>query len=229
MKSLIIIEHEPLTVRLKKIWNIDSLRERGVHVEYWDLSQYIFPKAVIPQIVEDDCIRRIRDLATFEFFLSQVDAILTVFVLEIFPKWENRALILLLHRYKCRCVKIDLYANTMFPSPYFERICFRLKSLTFRELFKKLAWNFYLYRNSIQVYEKVLSSSKLVNPDIRINHPDYEDFLSLSKAVTDIVDAYILFVDTYYPLHPDIKNIFPNVKIDAEHYWQLMRTFFYYL
>lgn len=229
MKSLIIIEHEPLTVRLKNIWNIDALKERGVYVEYWDLSQYIFPNALIPQTVEDDCVRKIKDLATFVSFLSRVDVFRTIFVLEIFPNWENRALILLLHRYKCRCVKIDLYANTLLPSSFFEKIRSKLMNFTFEKLFKKLAWGFYLHRNSIRIYEKVLSSSKLANPDIRINHPDYEEYLSLGNATTDVVDAYILFVDTYYPLHPDLKNMFPNVEIDAEHYWQLMRSFFDYL
>ena len=229
MKSFIILEHEPLTVRLKKIWNIDALKAQGVHVEYWDLSQYIFPKAVIPQIVEDACVKRIKDLTTFDLLLSQVGVTRSVFVLEIYPNWDNRALILLLHKYHCRCVKIDLYANTMLPCSFFENVLSKLNNFTFRKLFKKLAWNCLLHRHSIRIYEKVLSSSMLVNPDIHINHPDYEDYLLLDKAQLNIAEKYILFIDNYYPLHPDIKNMYPSVAVNAEDYWQLMRSFFDYL
>ena len=66
MKSFIIIEHEPLTERLKQIWNIDALREREVHVEYWDISKYVYPQANIPMTVEDNCVKHIETIEEFE-------------------------------------------------------------------------------------------------------------------------------------------------------------------
>lgn len=229
MKSFIIIEHEPLTVRLKKIWNIDALKEKGIHVEYWDLSQYIFPNTVIPKIVEDSCVKVIKDLHILEMLLSQVDIARTVFALEMHLKWENRALLLLLHRYQCNCVRIDLYANTMLFHSIYERTISILKNFTFKKFIKKIAWFCWLRFYSIRVYEKLLSSSTLVKPDIRINHPDYEEYLSLDEMKPDVDGAYLLFIDNYYPLHPDIKIMCPNTTTDEKSYWELMRNYFDFL
>lgn len=229
MKSFIIIEHEPLTVRLKKIWNIDALKEKGIHVEYWDLSQYIFPNTVIPKIVEDSCVKVIKDLHILEMLLSQVDIARTVFALEVYSNWENRALLLLLHQYRCRCVKIDLYANTMLSHSNHERIVSALKKFTLKKAINKLTWLCWLQFHSIHVYEKILSSSTLVKPDIRINHPDYEEYLSLDETKPDVDGSYLLFIDNYYPLHPDIKIMCPNTIADEKCYWKLMRNYFDFL
>lgn len=229
MKSFIIIEHEPLTVRLKKIWNIDALRDKGVHVEYWDVSQYIFPNAIIPQLVEDSCVRTVKDMHTLERLLSQVDVTRAVFVLEVQPSWDNRAIFLLLYRHRCNCVKIDLYANTMLFSSTSERLASILKNFSFKKALKKFAWLCWLRLHSIRMNAKLLSSSDLVKPDIKINHPDYEEYLSLDEKKPIVDRLYLLFIDNYYPLHPDIKNMYPNTIADAESYWRLMRSFFDFL
>lgn len=229
MKSLIIIEHEPLTVRLKKIWNIDALRMRGVHVEYWDISQYLYPSAEIPRIVEDPSVIQIEDLSALEKHLSQVDVTRIVFVVEFFPNWDNRNLVLLLHKYKCKCVKIDLYANTMLSCSFIGNFLLRFRRFSYKKLLKKLAWHYFLRFHSIQMYNKILSSSGLVKPDIRINHPDYEEFLLLDESKPNINMPYLLFVDNYFPLHPDLKRLSSNIVVDAKKYQLLMREFFDFL
>ena len=51
MKSFIIIEHEPLTERLNRIWNIEELLSKGINVEYWDVSQLIYNGIDIPGLL----------------------------------------------------------------------------------------------------------------------------------------------------------------------------------
>lgn len=228
MKNFIIIEHEPLTVRLKKIWNVDALKQKGVHVEYWDLSQYIFPKAVFPNVVEDDCIRRVTNIDEFNKLLSQADIAKSVFVLEIFPKWDNRNIILLLNKYRCYCVKIDLYANAVLYTPLLNRIIARIKAITPQKIVKKLSWIFLCKKVSIRLYEKVLSSSKIVSPDVMINHPDYEEYVWGEKKVPNVSVPYTVFIDSYFPLHPDILNLTSKKGISATEYRDLMKRFFDY-
>lgn len=226
MKSLIIIEHEPLTVRLKKIWNIDALRERGVHVEYWDVSELIFPSANIPEVIEEDYVRYVNNLIILQELLAKVDISRSVFVLEIFPKWENRKIIFLLKKLHCFCVRIDLYANSTLPRSFFDKLVSKVNTFSFELLLNKIRWNYVLMRQHLKIYDLTLSSSKLASPDIYINHPDYEVFYnlnSISKPVKNV--SYILFIDVYFPLHPDLEK---KCGIDAlvKEYRTLMKRFF---
>lgn len=229
MKSFIILEHEPLTVRLKRIWNIDALRERGVHVEYWDLSKLIFPEAVIPRVVEEDYVKYVNDLITFDNLLSKVNIRRSVFVLEIFPKWENREIIFRLKKQHCFCVRIDLYANSTLPRSFIDKLISKVNTFSFSLLLNKIRWYYALKKRHIEIYNLILSSSKLVSPDVYINHPDYEVFSNIKSAPEQIEDAsYILFIDVYFPLHPDLEKI-PDVDTYVSEYRKIMCAFFDYI
>lgn len=228
MKSLIIIEHEPLTVRLKNIWNIDALKERGVHVEYWNLSRLIFPDVDIPMQVDDSCLKHIDKLEEFEKELSNVDVSNTVFVTEFYFNWNNRKIVLLLKKYQCYCVKLDLYANTNLPISFADKVKYRLHAITLKHLINKIRLVYFYKANSIKKYDKVLSSSSYINPDIYINHPDYELYRKIEGPQSYLTNPYILFVDTYYPLHPDIM-IISGKTADVKPYRKLMNDFFNFL
>lgn len=225
MKSFIIIEHEPLTERLKQIWNIDALREREVHVEYWDISKCVYPQANIPMTVEDNCVKRIGTIEEFEKNLINTDIKNSVFVSEFYWNWNNRKIILLLNEHQCYCVKIDLYANTILPSSFANRAKYKLESITLKKIEEKIKFRLFLKVNSIKKsYNKILSSSTYTNPDIFINHPDYELFNQINSS-SNKENSYILFIDTYYPLHPDIQRI-SNKTANVEYYRKLMNKFF---
>ena len=70
MKKLIIIGHEPLTIRLNKIFCIDQLIKSGVCVEYWDLSQLIFPGINISDKLVHPYIKHICKICELENELS---------------------------------------------------------------------------------------------------------------------------------------------------------------
>ena len=43
LKKIIIICHEPLTIRIRSNFYIEEYINTGFNVEYWDLSQAIYP------------------------------------------------------------------------------------------------------------------------------------------------------------------------------------------
>lgn len=229
MKKFIIIEHEPLTIRLKNIWNIDTLLKKGVNIEYWDMSSFIYPGISIPNKVKDECVRTIDSLETLEFFLSNNDSTQTVYAIELFPNWDNRKIFHLLRRHKCRCIKIDLYANTSLTTSLRKRIISFLKRISISSLTKKTLWLCYRILFLKKIYTYNLSSSSIVAPDIRINHPDFELFKQEEHPLITI--GYILFIDTFYPLHPDLKYYynFKNITEYTDSYRHLMISFFDYL
>lgn len=229
MKKFVIIEHEPLTVRLRNIWNISELQKKGVNVEYWDISPYIFPGINIPNKVYSGYVRILYSIDDIESAIAQNDVTNTIFVIEVSPKWDNRKIFTLLHKYNCFRVKIDLYANTTIPVSLKKRIKSSLKRFSFVSLIKKCLWSSYVRFYIKNTYNLTLSSSSIANPDIKINHPDFELFNQISPAV--LTKGYILFIDIYYPLHPDIKYHSKLRKINelANGYRQTMISFFDYL
>lgn len=45
-----------------------------------------------------------------------------------------------------------------------------------------------------------------------INHPDYDKYLSLQEQFASCKKKYILFIDQFFPLHPDLLEEEPNVN-----------------
>lgn len=230
MKKFVIIEHEPLTVRLEKIWNIDELQQNGVDVEYWDLSTLVYPGIFIPDRVKNGKVHEVDTMEKLSSLVASNDVNSTVYAVELFCNWSNRKIFSLLHYHKCNCVRIDLYANTTLPTSFTKRLFNFLKKLSFRSLYEKIMTVLY-YKTWLRgkLYSGTLSSSTLARPDIKINHPDYERF-KLDEAPL-LSESYILFIDVYYPYHPDLKYYFKinNITAYAESYQRTMRLFFDYL
>ena len=229
MKKLVIIEHEPLTIRLKQIWNIEILLEKGVDVEYWDLSQLIYKGINIPEMVSERYIKKICSISEFKKQLSVVEVKDIVFALEIFVNWKNRKILRLLRKYKCECVKIDLYANTGVNNYIRQSFWKKITSFNFQKVCNKLLFPLYKKMFIGNICRKKLSSSKFSKPNFYINHPDYELFIS---DVCDPIikeEKYIVFIDVYYPLHPDLKFYFNVKNVDVDGYRKIMCDFFSFL
>ena len=194
---------------------------------YWDMSQLIYPERIIPGKLSGEYIHQIKTLTQFTEKLDGLDLSEIIFVLEIFPIWENRKIIKALQDRGARCIKIDLYANTTLPQSKKEKIKNYFRNGFFSRTFYKVLWNLYSKLNLHQVYDFTVSSSKIVNPRYLIHHPDYEAYLSDSQPV--LTNPYILFVDVFYPLHPD--HAFAPLVTDewVNSYRNLMISFFDYL
>ncbi len=222
MKDLVIMGHEPLSKRLKTIFCIEELIDRGVKLEYWDLSHYFFPGITIPDLETDVFVKKCVSLENVEHALKEINISNTVFVIEVFNSYINRKFFDVLKSSNCYCIKIDLYANTILPISGRDKYLkwFSLKNYTFKKICSFLYVKFYL----IGLYKHVLSSSTNSKRDICINHPDFESFMIDSDAL--IKENYIVFLDVYYPLHPDLVYYYKFKSTSAEDYYSLMNKYF---
>lgn len=229
MKKIIILEHEPLSDRLYRIWMLDEFKKRNISYEYWDLSVLCnHPLSKSALSINDEGVVKLNTIELFLSHLNRVNINETVFIVEIFQRWSNYKIFKILSRKKCFCIKIDLYANTTIPEP-------------FRDKFKKLFynWNLFtsLYARSFVIYSRIVnikpirdifSSSQISNRSIDINHPDYEEFNGDYEDI-GITEEFALFIDEYYPLHPDLPYCYNLYDIDVEHYRKLMQSFFLFV
>lgn len=229
MKKIIILEHEPLSERLYRIWMLDEFKKRNILYEYWDLSVICnHPLSKYALSFNDEMLVKISTIETFLSYLDRVNVKEAIFIVEMFQQWSNYKVFKILSEKKCFCVKIDLYANTTIPEPF----CDKLKRVFYH-------WNLFtsLYARSYVIYSKIVnirpirdvfSSSQFSNRSVEINHPDYELFNETCDNI-GIADDFALFIDEYYPLHPDLPYCYNLHNVDVGHYRKLMQSFFLFV
>lgn len=230
MKKLIIIEHEPLTSRLEKIFSLKELLSNGVDVKYWDISQLCYAGIDIPETLNRSFLRCFLTINDFITALKKNNKSDTIFIVEVLMTWGNRTIFKLLKDSQCYCIRVDLYGNTTLPISNKNVIKKFLSCNFICNIPEKIKERYYRKMYLSSFYKKVLSSSCIAERDISINHPDYESFIFEEKAPI-INEPYILFIDTYYPLHPDLKY-YSKAKyaaVDVFQYHELMKSFFCFL
>lgn len=209
MKKVIIIDHEPLTIRRVEIFRINELRERGVNVEHWDMSQYFHKGMSISDRVKTEYSRKILDLKELTDALDHSDIVNTIFIVEAFENYKYRTFFRILSERKCFCVKLELYATTLSGNLSLWQ---KLKIGNGKSIAKALNNRFirilnrvYYKIHNIDIYAIYVSSGNNPSIDIHINHPDWEKALEVTKEPKRLVNKrYAVFCDEYFPLHPDL-------------------------
>lgn len=234
-KNIILIDHEPYSIRRKELFYIDELIAAGYHVEVWDISQFVFPGIKLVDEITEDYLIKISSLFKIEELLKNIDIKSTIFIVEIHNCWHNRKVFRLLSHYQCTTIKMDLYANLFIKKTLSEKIRQFLLSVNLKILSSKtlaLANIIYNKYHHIKFPSYYLSSSNLHHPDYRINHPDYEKY-KFKTHVPIIENNYIVFLDTYFPYHPDLQYFDhfkeSHVTTCADNYHTTLTKFFDFL
>ncbi|WP_300761804.1 hypothetical protein [uncultured Parabacteroides sp.] len=226
LKNIVVICHEPLTNRIKTNFYIDDFIQAGFTVEYWDISQYMFPGMKLVGQIEESYIRKLSDLSEIQRRLYLIDIKRTIFIVEAFTNWKSRKFYRLLSDKKCFIVRIDMYGNTIMNISIWQK----LKSIQIERIFKivknrlqECLLKYYKVLFNVKDFDMIFSSSILYSDRIPINHPDYERYILNPVAKKD---GYIVFLDVYYPLHPDIIYMMKNKNVSVVNYQRSLNTFF---
>ncbi len=226
MKKIVMIGHEPLTERTKSIFYIEDFIQAGVEFEYWDISQYIFPGMRLTEEVEASYIRKFTQLWQVQQQLVSADIGNIVFIIEVRKNWQSRKFYKLLSDHHCFTVRIDMYGNTVLNISLWQK----LKNVQLERIVKMLsnrveeyALSIYKTINKVKDFDVVFSSSILFPGRIPINHPDYEKYFENQSSIKG---GYAVFLDIYYPLHPDLLYMMGMKAVSPLSYQESLRTFF---
>lgn len=229
MRKIIILEHEPLSDRLFRIWMLDDFKKRNIPYEYWDLSTLCnHPSSKSVLSIQDEMLVKINDIESLQDHLDKVNINETIFIVELFQQWSNYKIFKILSEKKCFCIKIDLYANTIVPEPFRDKFKRLFSNGNFLKSLYARSYGIYSKLVNIRPIKEVFSSSKFTNRSVEINHPDYELFHETHDYIP-IKEDFALFIDEYYPLHPDLVYCYNLHDADAEHYRELMQSFFSFI
>ena len=129
-KNIVIIEHEPLTQKTKSNLFVEEFQLKGFKVQYWDISQYIFPGMQLANQIDDSCQIHFHALAQIKDELSKHNIKDTIFIVEVRDSWNARLVYKLLSDVDAFTVRIDMYGNTFLYIPFSQK----LKNLYFQDL-----------------------------------------------------------------------------------------------
>lgn len=231
VQNIILIDHEPFTIRRKELFYINEIIASGFNVEVWNVTQWFYPQMTIVDTINEKYVKKIVSKNVFISNLETCNINESVFIVESFWNWHTRELFRALSDYNCLTIKMDMYANSTLIEPINRKIR-KLFSHLMIGIVKRQVGRFLLFiynkRFKIKDYKYYFSSSSIVNRTHAINHPDYEKY-RFSKKTAIISGRYAVFCDIYFPNHPDIKNFNRYTKeIDENVYQRKLRFFFDY-
>lgn len=228
MKKIIIIQHEPLTPNIENKFCINELITAGFDLEYWDISQLIYPGLTLSDKKVYEYLRIIYAMEDFQRLWNNLPEN-CVAITECFYISETRKIWEILRSRRIPLIRLERYANTDLDESFFKKLIAHLspkkiiqflKNANFRHSMKKIGIT------STNRYDYYLTSGNKSKCDCKINHPDYDDFLMHKNDEPYLRERYICYVDVGFGIHPDEKYFMHDIHMSNEK-WQLkLSTFF---
>lgn len=228
-RRIIIVSHEPLTKRNYSVLNIDGYIQRGLIVEYWDITKILSGIEYLPDTIQTDIVKRIANINRFNEEIKKVEQNDDcIFILEFPLSWKNRRLILLLSQSAKKLFQINFYANTSLNMTLKEKLIDALYENLVLKIKNKIAYAaFGIFKKIHNISIQSISSKS--DSNLKINHPDYESYRDI-KGYPVVLGKYMVFIDTFFPYHPDFKYLHDNdLSYLSSSYFNSLNTFFEYL
>lgn len=239
-KKLIYFHYIPLTAKIYNDFFMEATIKAGIQVEYWDLSRLFFKN-----YGQEDSAFLLGDHAIhFDHYqaveerIKQQNISSTLFISIVSYNYRVVKLFRLFTQYNCI---LGVFGRDMVPIGNL-KICSKLFRLTPGKLLRfwknKRAVSLknsgivksydIVFQGGKQGYKSLgLTSSKEIARAcvVKINSSDYDKYQTMVRALTTKPQDYIVFLDSYLPLHPDFKIL--GIKLcPPEEYYRRLNAFF---
>lgn len=236
MRKVVFSSYVPLTETILKIFPLDFLAEKGMPVEYWDLSP-LFGHALPGKELARPFVRRFTNWDELGAALLSTE-ISGAFLVSAVP-YEPR--FFRLHRqFSASRAKLGAVIVGVLPIPNetgFQRIRQGVRYLfdpqkMSRILLKRV--QIALKRlGCVRGFDVVFAAGSAAREAadaariVPINHIDYDDWLETLPVGTRRVDGrYAVYLDQFAPAHPDFAFLGIKTMIDPVRYYSLVNAFF---
>lgn len=242
--KLIFFRYIPLTQKVYEDFYIKEVDNLGLKVEYWDFSAILFDQNFGQEDASDLMnVVRFTNYEGLEQALQREYNRNTLFISLVTCDGLVIKFFSLLTRYNCR---LAFFARNVLPAiPRKDSFFYKLKSIA---AVNKTKIECYLRdRKLVQLKEKgeikgydivFLAGNKGCGAIgcttrkeieaariIKINSDDYDRCLKYQATQRLVEGDYILFLDQYLPLHPDLK-LLKLKSVDHERYYRQLNAFF---
>lgn len=230
-RKVLFLHEGAITLTVKRLYLIDDIISYGYDVELWSLRFLRTLWNNLPDEIDDDRYRRVESLAGLKKMLAEMDVNKTIVLISAANNFLSRHVYSYLNKNHFLYMFLNPYGNKMgkdslsikekfkliFSSNVIKKIIPELKKDYNNKVFNPL--------HHIDIDKHVLSSMK--PRGVAINSNDYEEYLKLEQNSNKLISSpYILFIDTYFPLHPDLPYFYYFKNVDSEKYLASMNHFF---
>lgn len=247
-KIKIVITHpSQLSERWVNYYCLDHLSE-VFDIEYWDCSAIVYPSFMVAHPLSPNYLHEIKTLREFENKLNCLPHD-TVLITEV----HNNSKTIEFHKIQGKCfpryAHVGFYGNTIDGIWKNENITQQerrlrsIKNVLYQsKLIRDFAkWLFHhrdvdyqenrIKAKSSDFYKECYSMSCVGSSIHRVNHPDFEQYLKVKGMPRLIKKPYIVFIDGFYPYHPEafVYSEIENIDEVAFEYYQSMNAFFNYI
>ncbi len=215
MIKIVYIHPSQLSERWIKYYCLEELK-KNFDLEYWDCSMISSPSFQSNALITTNYLHIIKSYKEFEDNLKRIpkDSLL---VIDLHRTLGNLKLYKVIRRYFKNRILINFFSNTQ--RAYKNKYLAKIKESTIGDFY-----TYFIVRKMFSCF----TMSSLVGIKYRINHPDYEEFL-VSKNKEPIINSpYIVYVDNYFPLHPEIEKRNPSFKAKelASDFYNSLNSYF---
>lgn len=245
--KLVIINQSQLSERWIKYFCLDDL-SKVFDLEYWDCSLLGYPSFTVAHPLQRDYLRVINNLQELKksisclpkdtVFINQVNNNSTTYPIhKIFGRFSPYKAYVNFHENNINAIWTGgTHNRSKNPIRHVKDILYRS---TFVRSFAK--WLFHRHdpdyyenrmkRKCADCYKGCFYMSSVKGAEHRVNHPDFENYLSLLNEDRLLADKYVVFIDDFYPYHQEAFEYGKIVNVDeiAVEYYQTMNAFFDYV
>lgn len=232
MNNIVIIDHEPLSIRRQRIFGIEELIQVGFNVEHWDMSSFFYPGMQIVDTLQTDYSIQLSSLDALQARLQTIDIPQTLFIVEAFDRWPNRCFFRLLSDNGCYMIRLELYATaTLDELPLWHKILVSTPKQAVGgiwHLIQQYRYEHYKRAHRINGYNLSIRSGRKQPADVYINHPDWEAYQQARQTIPAKPSGhkYVVFLDEFFPLHPDCQYFLKQAPGNAKVYHDSLNRFF---
>ena len=230
-QKIICINQSPLNPRSRKLSYVDTFLQLPIKFEYWDMTAYftMFPSKVDAQDDDKEFVKKYATLNEVEEALKCIDCSRSCFFVGVPERWENRRFFKLLHDYNCNVLRSNPCANTMvLDKTMKDYIQLFLQPSKLLSAIRRMMLKIYNKIYDIH-YSDVFSSTSEPSRTVKINHPDYDDYVKQKNQTNPSIcnGRYAVFYDSYFPFHPDFKYLHRlTIDINIDAYFDSLNRFF---
>lgn len=230
--KIIYLRYLPLTQKIENDFYLLNLYKAGYEIEYWDLTKIYFNRNLDVELYTPQTGIKVLSVETYK----ELEACLrtngrALFIILMSFEWRLRRLFLLLNTYDCTTLSFGES-----PIPFYlahrnianilrvinmKKIVNKMRNIYMQYLVRSGRIKFYNYslvagqngwRGVGNVTYSCFSNTKIYS----FNSTDYNKYLNDNSHTVIKENQYIVFIDEYYPFHPDavlfnLKTIDPIV------------------
>lgn len=241
--KLVITHPSQLSERWVNYYCLDELCN-FFDVEFWDCSALAFPSFTVANSLQRDYLRVMTSLEQFKNELEKLPKD-TILITEVHHNAKTYSFHKTQGHYFPITAHVGFYGNDIdqiwpIEKKGVKRHVRRFKELLYQSKLIKhtIKWLFHkndanyeenrMREKAAECYQWVDEFSCIKSSEHRINHPDFETYLSIRDKERLIKGMYVVFIDDYFPYHPEIfKGRSREELVElAQAYYKSMNAFF---